>query len=318
MKTLLRVALLLVLCQLAFGQATQVPICNGFANGVPIDTGTNSTNCTDYFGSGNWANSPLPAGTITGYTLIAGGSGYTAPTVTVTDVTGAPLTGAAAPTPIVIGGVITGFNGGTGGIGYTMPVISISDTTGSGAMASAIIGGPFTGGIQKFKDPLVDLTTLVATPDTTYFPNSDYYEIALVQYTQSLSPSNLPATRLRGYVQVPAGSTGCPASPTPHYLGPVILAQKGRPVRVKFTNCLSAGLGGDLFIPVDKTYMGADMPFTQNRATLHLHGGATPWISDGTPHQWTTPAGDAQKGASVEAWNRAPVCTEVISPSGAP
>ena len=31
--------------------------------------------------------------------------------------------------------------------------------------------------------------------------------------------------------------------------------------------------------------------YTQNRATLHLHGGLTPWISDGTPHQWTTPAG---------------------------
>ena len=29
--------------------------------------------------------------------------------------------------------------------------------------------------------------------------------------------------------------------------------------------------------------------FTENRATLHLHGGITPWISDGTPHQWITP-----------------------------
>ena len=25
---------------------------------------------------------------------------------------------------------------------------------------------------------------------------------------------------------------------------------------------------------------------------LHLHGGNTIWISDGTPHQWTTPAGE--------------------------
>ena len=32
--------------------------------------------------------------------------------------------------------------------------------------------------------------------------------------------------------------------------------------------------------------------YTQNRATLHLHGGATPWISDGTPHQWVTPVGE--------------------------
>ena len=42
--------------------------------------------------------------------------------------------------------------------------------------------------------------------------------------------------------------------------------------------------------------------FTENRATLHLHGGVTPWISDGTPHQWITPAGentDYPKGVSV-------------------
>ena len=32
--------------------------------------------------------------------------------------------------------------------------------------------------------------------------------------------------------------------------------------------------------------------FAENRATLHLHGGITPWISDGTPHQWITPAGE--------------------------
>ena len=42
--------------------------------------------------------------------------------------------------------------------------------------------------------------------------------------------------------------------------------------------------------------------YSENRATLHLHGGVTPWISDGTPHQWTTPDGentDYPKGVSV-------------------
>jgi FtsP/CotA-like multicopper oxidase with cupredoxin domain len=42
--------------------------------------------------------------------------------------------------------------------------------------------------------------------------------------------------------------------------------------------------------------------YTQNRATLHLHGGNTPWISDGTTHQWTTPYGEVtsySKGDSV-------------------
>ena len=43
--------------------------------------------------------------------------------------------------------------------------------------------------------------------------------------------------------------------------------------------------------------------FKDNRATLHLHGGVTPWISDGTPHQWITPAGETTgypQGVSVE------------------
>src|SRR3989337_1414968 len=42
--------------------------------------------------------------------------------------------------------------------------------------------------------------------------------------------------------------------------------------------------------------------YTQNRATLHLHGGRSPWISDGTAHQWITPAGETTvypKGVSV-------------------
>ena len=91
-------------------------------------------------------------------------------------------------------------------------------------------------------------------------------------------------------------------------------------------------MDGDLFLPVDTTVMGAgagpngmnqpnmgigaDMQnpacgktpkptwcYTENRATIHLHGGLTPWISDGTPHQWITPAGqttDYPQGVSVK------------------
>ena len=43
--------------------------------------------------------------------------------------------------------------------------------------------------------------------------------------------------------------------------------------------------------------------YTQNRAAVHLHGGFTPWISDGTPHQWITPAGEITsypEGVSVQ------------------
>jgi FtsP/CotA-like multicopper oxidase with cupredoxin domain len=99
-------------------------------------------------------------------------------------------------------------------------------------------------------------------------------------------------------------------------------------VRILFRNLLPTGAGGNLFIPVDTTVMGSGMTATghemmdptmvnpvipmcnepdpmmkaqmvadghcyaENRATLHLHGGISPWISDGTPHQWITPAGE--------------------------
>ena len=69
-------------------------------------------------------------------------------------------------------------------------------------------------------------------------------------------------------------------------------------MRVKFINELPTGAGGDLFIPTDTTAMGAGVgpdgktAYTQNRAVIHLHGGLTPWISDGTPHQWTVPVGE--------------------------
>ena len=121
----------------------------------------------------------------------------------------------------------------------------------------------------------------------------------------------------------------------PHYLGPVIAATKDRPVRVVFYNLLPKDAGGNLFLPVDSSLMGSGMGpmsmmplmdlgsvddlvrnpacseatkgnnpdcFKDNRATLHLHGGVTPWISDGTPHQWITPANETTpwpEGVSV-------------------
>lgn len=119
---------------------------------------------------------------------------------------------------------------------------------------------------------------------------------------------------------------------SPQWMGPLIAATKDRPVRIVFRNLLPKGADGDLFLPVDSTGMGSGMGpmtmpapkndgtvtdevrnpvctndktgcFTDNRATLHLHGGITPWISDGTPHQWITPAGettDWPQGVSVQ------------------
>ena len=155
--------------------------------------------------------------------------------------------------------------------------------------------------LQKFVDPLPGICTPgvsdpnfcipLAVPDTATYTGSDYYVIGLRDYTQKMHTDLPKATKLRGYYQF---NTTDPNAFVNHYLGPLILAQKDRPVRILFKNELGLGTAGNLFIPVDTTAMGAgSCPtggiYTQNRATLHLHGGNTPWISDGTPHQWITP-----------------------------
>jgi hypothetical protein len=52
--------------------------------------------------------------------------------------------------------------------------------------------------------------------------------------------------------------------------------------------------------PMCGEYPKQDFCFKDNRATLHLHGGTSPWISDGTAHQWTTPAGELPCGRKVD------------------
>ncbi|MFD6751982.1 hypothetical protein [Micromonospora gifhornensis] len=175
-------------------------------------------------------------------------------------------------------------------------------------------GAVVTGtGIRKFVDPLPGLGALgrtplgaelpVAVPDTISHPGCDYYEIGLTEYTQRLH-QDLPATRLRGYRQLNLGTDGdghntvAPPSRAWH-LGPVVLARRGRPVRIKFINQLPAGPAGELFLPVDPTVpaagegpLGGPAPYPQNRAVLHLAGAHTGWISAGNPHQWITPAGE--------------------------
>ena len=230
------------------------------------------------------------------------------------------------------------------------PSVTISDPTGTGATATALtddgvitdieVTNPGSGylipGIRKFVDTLPGLGAgaannlgqyiPVAVPDTTTYPGADYYVIELGQYEEQMH-SDLPPTTLRGYRQANMGGTPF------NFLGPAIVAQKDRPVRILFRNMLPTGAGGDLFLPTDSTIMGSGMGpmgmmepmdegsvmdmvrnpdcseypkgegcFKDSRGTLHLHGGNSPWISDGTPHQWTTPANENTpwpKGVSV-------------------
>ena len=214
--------------------------------------------------------------------------------------------------------------------------------------------------------PVAEADTSTFSTAKGYAADSDYYVIALVQHREQMH-SDLPATLMREYVQLhllgegqtcdsvggvllytdfvdkpteptymPDGTTQACGYDQPHFLGPVIVANKDKAVRITFYNLLPTGGDGDLFMPVDSTFMGSGMGpsspmmsneaydpapvlggdvtdpyrnpyctdrqnnigkdgtqcFVDNRATLHLHGGITPWISDGTPHQWITPAGE--------------------------
>jgi FtsP/CotA-like multicopper oxidase with cupredoxin domain len=182
--------------------------------------------------------------------------------------------------------------------------------------ANSPSGGSSGTALRKFVDSLPGLTPAsannlgqyipVAVADKTTYSGSDYYRIGIMDYTKKVHTDLPKATKFRGYVDLGTGS-----APAPHYLGPLIVAERDRPVRLKVTNQLGTGVAGNLPLPVDTTLNGAgEGPlgapggyYTQNRTSIHNHGAFTPWISDGTPHQWFTPAGEGGnylQGASFQ------------------
>jgi spore coat protein A len=136
--------------------------------------------------------------------------------------------------------------------------------------------------LKKFIQPLRGLGPggiPLATPLTGAYPGVDYYEIAMRDFTDQLHPDLPYPTRLYGY-----GNAADPASSFRH-LGGVIVANRDTPVRIKFTNHLPA----THMLPVDTSLPGAEL--SQDRAVAHLHGGFTPWPSDGGPFTWFDPYG---------------------------
>jgi len=137
--------------------------------------------------------------------------------------------------------------------------------------------------IRKFVVPLPGLGPNgipALTPNTARDPKTgmvtDFYSIQMAPFTQQLHP-DLPETSLWGYSDA--------AKPVQRYLGGAIVAQKGRPVKLKVKNHLP-----NLHpLPVDNSIMGAEANQPVNRAAVHLHGGFTPWTSDGAPLAWFTP-----------------------------
>ena len=210
----------------------------------------------------------------------------------------------------------------------------VDTRTSGGHCLQATTVGTLTGGLHKFVDSLPLLSVGCATtnnlgqclsvgvPDKTSFarkivtdksgnvlslPNTDYYSLELTEYTQVMHSDLADApTPLRGYRQLPTAGNPTPYTGT-QYLSPFIIAAKGLPTRLKFKNSIVH----EIPLPVDQSYWGAGSIdyngqnptpnasakiASTKRANLHLHGGDTPWISDGTPHTWTSATGDTTGG----------------------
>ncbi len=126
----------------------------------------------------------------------------------------------------------------------------------------------------------------VAVPDDTVAwgrTRAAHYTIDINQYTDQLHAGFGPTT-LWGYN--PRKALGVVGAPTQRHLGGIIVAKRDSPIQITFQNNLPT----THFLPVDTTIMGADG--AQNRTTIHLHGGLTPWISDGGPYTWFDPNGN--------------------------
>ena len=136
--------------------------------------------------------------------------------------------------------------------------------------------------LRKFVAPLPGLGPNgipVANTANSPYPGVDFYHLSAQQFEQQMHPDLPNPTRLWGYVDL---STNSPA-----YLGPAIVATRGKPVVIRMQNDLPP----QHILPVDTTIMGAEADVPQNRCCVHLHGGLVPWTSDGGPYAWFSPTG---------------------------
>src|SRR5450759_3241659 len=156
--------------------------------------------------------------------------------------------------------------------------------------------------IKKFAQPLRGVGPggiPVALPDGIPTQSGAvHYSLNIGQYTDLLHPALEPTT-LWGYS--PSAALGEGAYPT-RPLGGIIVAQRGVPIQLTFTN----NLPPTHILPVDVSDVamavgGFPDAFAKfggngyNAASVHLHGGFVPWISDGGPMAWFTPAASGGK-----------------------
>jgi len=126
----------------------------------------------------------------------------------------------------------------------------------------------------------------LATKTTQAFAglSTDVYNLAAAQFSETMHQDLPGTTHFWGYSDVATGDQ--------KYLAGVIVAKRGTPVLLNVRNQLP----NKALIPIDPTLMAGpngllvgDLPL--NRIATHVHGGLTPWFSDGTPFQWFDPTG---------------------------
>jgi spore coat protein A, manganese oxidase len=118
---------------------------------------------------------------------------------------------------------------------------------------------------------------------------TDVYNLGVKQFGERMHPDLAGSTHFWGYYDL--------ATKDQKYLAGIIVAKRGTPVLLNITNQLP----NKALIPIDPSLMAGpngltvgDLPL--NRIATHVHGGLTPWFSDGTPFQWFDPSG--MKGSS--------------------
>ncbi len=147
--------------------------------------------------------------------------------------------------------------------------------------------------LTKFTQPLRGVFPLdpngipVAIPDgvVKYMRGrlvAQHYSIDIAEYTDQLHPELPHPTALWGF----HSRNNLGGAVPQRHLGGIVIAEKGVPIQVTFTNLLPR----QHLLPIDPTIMGAEQ--APNRACVHLHGGKVPWISDGGPFAWFRPNDD--------------------------
>ena len=120
--------------------------------------------------------------------------------------------------------------------------------------------------------------------DVCRYTLTDVYHLGVAQFGEKMHPDLTKATHFWGYYDL--------ATARPEISGRGDRGQEGHAGPAQCHQQASQ----QTLIPIDPTIMAGLMGQTVgqlplNRIATHLHGGLTPWFSDGTPFQWFTPSG---------------------------